>query len=102
MVTKELYAERKRNGLCVNCARTAIPGVTRCVGCAESKSKYSLKRYYDLRRRSLCANCKGPSDGMSYCRACLDRMSEKEREAKRFICAIDPDDVLELVGFETL
>lgn len=31
----KLYQYRKENGLCVNCGDKAVPGKTRCVGCAQ-------------------------------------------------------------------
>lgn len=31
----KLYKYRKENGLCVNCGDTAVPGKTRCIGCAQ-------------------------------------------------------------------
>jgi len=46
---KKLHKER---GLCVNCAREVIPGLTKCMFCWSKESLYN-KRYYQANKERL-------------------------------------------------
>lgn len=35
--TKEVYYERKANGLCVRCGKPAVPGKVKCAECAKKQ-----------------------------------------------------------------
>lgn len=74
-----LYQERKSNGLCPLCGRTAEAGHVRCVECRTDEINSRAKRREKRKTEGLCRLCKDPKlEHNSLCYLCwLKEMSRR-------------------------
>jgi predicted amidophosphoribosyltransferase len=68
---RQTYRERKAKGLCVRCAKPALPGRVRCADCREY-TRLWVQGLYDKRvLKGVCARCgKNPVSRFRTCRDC--------------------------------
>ncbi len=65
--------DRKRLGLCRDCAAPARPGKTYCQDCAKKAAKLLAARASTLKAQGLCTKCTAPaSPGKTRCNACAE------------------------------
>lgn len=88
MTSKEYYRMRRENHQCVACGHTdenTLSGKSRCVRCAEI-NKQELKSRKELYKKlGRCVQCGKtlPDDCTTrYCKQCINKHSEINREAK--------------------
>lgn len=83
---KELYAQLKEQGLCVNC-RKPTSGSSRCFDCNEKARLVNAKNkpYKALRERrkaqGLCVDCGQPSE-TNRCESCKAKRRENEKKTR--------------------
>jgi len=75
------HAERRSEGLCVQCATPAPGGKAYCDSCAKTRSRRrnlkakreaNRRRYAERRARGDCTSYGKPANGAAECRACCD------------------------------
>ena len=108
---RQKYKERKEQGLCVDCGKKAMEGLTRCKECSEGTAKYqtrrlkrmkqikSLRKYYIKHYGRNLLNMIDPIDKMSYpvFVFCLDCLNFKKCGGLRWLDCPIRDEALKII-----
>lgn len=82
MTTKNEYARRKENGLCLQCGGTRIEGKTMCLVCLTKLAE----KYRKQKQSQKCVNCGSQTEQGTRCLSCAEQqraIATKRREARR-------------------